>query len=97
MLFYRQFIARMHLDRQIATRVNELDEQGKLGAETTIDILTHKLGAMSLHELSERQAFVRTISDHRLATCHSREFPTLADGFIARRQPLEDCQCVTTP
>ena len=68
----------MHLNRQVALGVDELDEQRELIAEAAVIVGSQKALALLAHQLVERLALVLALAHHGLAARHAREFPTLA-------------------
>ena len=93
----RHHVIRMHLHREVAARVNQLDQQRELVAMLTVHSLTHQFSTMTLNKLGQCQPIVWTAVNHRLMALDTRQFPTLAYLMKFRVYALEGNNLLATP
>ena len=60
----------MHLNRKLLARVDELDEQGKLIAETAVVVLAHEFSLELGHYVVELPSGPRTVADNAFVILH---------------------------
>ena len=82
---HRHLVARVHLHREVATGVDQLDEQRETVSIAAIHVTPHQVSAIAPHQPCQRKALVLALRHDRLAPGHRREFPTLADRFALSR------------
>ena len=74
-----QGIIGMHLDAQIGSCIDKLDEQRKLIASVVIDMTTHNLFFVLFQEFYDGLSSQTTFCHYGLITRHARDFPAFAD------------------
>lgn len=86
--FHSQLVVGMHLDRQVITGVDKLNQQRESRAELVHYLLTEQLLAVSANQFIERLAFQVTVIDDGIVTLYMRKFPTFTDTFFTGVMPL---------
>ncbi len=76
-----QFIVGMNLHRQIRRGVYPFEKQGKLQAETTIDVFPHQIAHIYFHQVYQGVAFQKAVRHHRFLAFQTRKHPRLAAFF----------------
>ena len=87
--FHSQLVVGMHLDRQVITGVDKLNQQRESRAELVHYLLTEQLLAVSANQFVERLAFQVTVIDDGIVTLYMRKFPTFTDTFFNRCDALK--------
>ena len=87
----------MHLDREVLTGIDKLDEQGELVAEALIVGLAHELVLLLDYQFVELLAGILTVGYHCLVAGHSRDFPAFAYVLEMVIEMLEGDDFVATP
>ena len=68
----------MHLDAEVLTGIDKLNQQGELVAEALIVLLSYQLFTILAHQLVQALALVGTVGHDGLVILHTRDFPALA-------------------
>ena len=102
MALHSQFVVGVYLHAQVLTRVDELDQQRKLVAETLIDLLSHQQAFVLVDELCEVQPHIHIIDEstfhgHTFMASHAADFPALAYIGLCRVDALERGNLVASP
>jgi hypothetical protein len=90
-------VIRMHLNGEIPTGVNELDQQGELITETCVVILSHETTFLLSYQLIQRLTVVRTAIDNGLVVLDTGDFPTLAYILHLEIEVLESDNLTAAP
>ena len=87
----------VHLDGEVLGSIDDLEEQGEVGAETGKDLVTDEVAHVDLYGLIEGVLGQETVGDDRLAALDRGERPQLAavgQGLIVEAVAF---QLVATP
>ena len=87
----------MHLDREVLTCVDKLDEEGELIAEAFVVVFAHELAFQFSNNLVELLAGIGAVADDGLVVFHSRNLPALADVLLLHVEILERDNFLAAP
>ena len=102
MAFLREFVVRMHLDGEVLSGVDELNEERELISELLIDAVSDEEPFVLIDELGEVETEVHVADDaaldsYGLMPGHAGYLPRLADIRLRSEDALEGGDLVTTP
>ena len=72
-------VGRMHLDGEVALRIDELDEQREAVSEAQVVFASHELITQAVYKLRQRNTLVGPFGHDALAAWHGTNFPALAN------------------
>ena len=90
-------VIRMHLNAEILTSVDKLDEQRELITEALVVLLAYEFCFLFAYQLVQTLAFIGAIGHYRLVILYARDFPALSDAFHLSVKMLEGDNLVTSP
>ncbi len=90
-------IVRVHLDREVLARVDELDEQRELLAEAGVDAVAHQRAFLARDQCGERRAGPGAVGHHRLVAPHAGQLPAFAYVRGTRGEALVGHDAVAAP
>ena len=87
----------VHLDREVLTCVDKLDEEGELIAEAFVVVFAHELAFQFSNNLVELLTCIGAVADDGLVVFHSRNLPALADVLLLHVEILERDNLLAAP